>query len=90
MHSFKGTSYLGWFERVIRREVDRDHTPPAYGLSDGPMMVASQWNISSATGHVDIPTKACILVKRANRNSNLNLNFRQLCLRFFFQTVRHS
>lgn len=25
-------------------------TPPAYGLSLGPMMVACQWNMSSATG----------------------------------------
>ena len=27
-------------------------TPPAYGLSDGPIIVACQWNISSATGPV--------------------------------------
>ena len=26
------------------------NTPPANGLSDGPMMVACQWNISSPTG----------------------------------------
>ena len=25
-------------------------TPPAYGLSGGPMIVACQWNMSSATG----------------------------------------
>lgn len=26
------------------------NTPPAYGLSGGPIIVACQWNISSATG----------------------------------------
>ena len=28
-------------------------TPPKYGLSDGPIIVACQWNISSATGPVN-------------------------------------
>jgi len=26
------------------------NTPPANGLSEGPMMVACQWNMSSPTG----------------------------------------
>jgi hypothetical protein len=33
-------------------------TPPAYGLSDGPIIVACQWNISSATGPVNGPRHA--------------------------------
>ena len=28
------------------------NTPPAYGLSGGPIIVACQWNMSSATGPV--------------------------------------
>jgi len=28
-------------------------TPPAYGLSGGPIIVACQWNMSSATGPED-------------------------------------
>jgi len=31
-------------------------TPPAYGLSGGPMMVACQWNISSPAGPKKIET----------------------------------
>ena len=30
--------------------MDTRNTPPANGLSAGPIIVACQWNISSATG----------------------------------------
>jgi hypothetical protein len=86
MHSFKVTSYLGWFEWVIRREVDRDKK---YSQHMGYLM-DPWWSLASGTylpplGMFDIPTKACILVQWASRNSNLNFNFRQLCLRFLFR-----
>jgi hypothetical protein len=51
-------------------------TPPAYGLSDGPMMVACQWNISSATGPVDVPTQAHF--SQTDQNSSLNASFETL------------
>lgn len=33
------------------------NTPPAYGLSGGPIIVACQWNMSSATGPITNPPK---------------------------------
>jgi len=36
------------------------NTPPANGLSEGPMIVACQWNMSSPTGP-DKKTRECTL-----------------------------
>ena len=49
----------------------RKNTPPAKGLSGGPMMVACQWNISSPTG----PAEHCAGGSRPKSCNSLVIRF---------------